>query len=210
MNERFGSSCRLDDQPSPSTSWTATPCCTLWMANSSLPRCGRLLRVFSATGDGRPDPTGSGVLLAVAGRYFFLTAAHLLDHSEVSTLYVAVDGSKAVELLGTSYTSGLPASGRRDDDETDVGFVELAEETAGRLPPEAFVSATDLDVADTATSRRVIRSARAKGNRGTRQREGPGRGRGSPGPPAERSQPSSDCHRTWTIIQRPSIRARCM
>ena len=109
-----------------------------------------IAQVFAATSDGQPDPVGSGVLLAVADRHFLLTAAHVLDHQEESALYLAVDGGKTVELLGTALTSGLPSSGDRREDEVDVAAVELAAETTSRLPSTAFLAPSDLDVNEVA------------------------------------------------------------
>lgn len=109
-----------------------------------------IAQVLKATDRGTPDPVGSGVLLAVGERRFLLTAAHVLDHHDHSTLYLAVDGGKTVEVGGRSISSGVPSSGRRSEDGIDVGVVELNAEARGALPPEAFLSPLALDINEVA------------------------------------------------------------
>ena len=80
--------------------------------------------LYRVDGTGKPVLFGSAVLLQIADAYFLLTAAHVLDHNETSTLYYGVGGPLRV-LVGVAHKSSLTAGTSRDNDKNDVGFMEL-------------------------------------------------------------------------------------
>lgn len=98
--------------------------------------------VYWATPSGFAEAIGSSFLLQVDGRKFLVTAAHVLDLNQQSTLYVG--GRQGLELVkGNAIVTKAPVSGRRRD-KYDFAFLELTVEFAERLGIDAFIDANKI------------------------------------------------------------------
>lgn len=98
--------------------------------------------VYWATVSGTAEAIGSSFLFRVDGKRYFVTAAHVLDLNQQSTLYVA--GSNALEqITGIAGVTKAPASGRADD-KFDFAFMELPDDFSSRLGVDAFIDANDI------------------------------------------------------------------
>jgi hypothetical protein len=73
----------------------------------------------------RPQLIGSSILLRVSIHSFLITAAHVLDANNRTTLYVG-GPAELVQLAGSSYRVKPPTSGRKDDS-LDFGFVDISD-----------------------------------------------------------------------------------
>lgn len=98
--------------------------------------------VYWATPSGTAEAIGSSFLLRVDGKRYFVTAAHVLDLNQQSTLYVG--GGNALEpITGIAGVTKAPASGRADD-KFDFAFMELPEDFANRLGVDVFIDVTKI------------------------------------------------------------------
>lgn len=95
--------------------------------------------IYWATPSCTAEAVGSSFLLQVDRRRFLVTASHVLDLNQQSTLYVA--GRNALEqITGIAGVTKAPATGRSGD-KFDFAFIELQDELAQRLGTEAFIDA---------------------------------------------------------------------
>lgn len=98
--------------------------------------------IYWATPSGTAEAIGSSFLFQVDGRRFLVTAAHVLDLNQQSTLYVG--GRQELELInGNANVTKAPASGRRRD-KYDFAFMELSLEFAERLGIDAFIDVNNI------------------------------------------------------------------
>jgi hypothetical protein len=98
--------------------------------------------IYWATQSGTAEAIGSSFLLQVDGRRFLVTAAHVLDLNQQSTLYVG--GRQGLELInGNANVTNAPVSGRRGD-KYDFAFMELTLEFAERLGIDAFIDVSKI------------------------------------------------------------------
>lgn len=75
-------------------------------------------------GKDRPEAHGSGILITINGRYFILTAAHVVDDDV--DYYVPIAHQRAIIVSSHSFRrTDLPANGSRQDDKYDVAAVEI-------------------------------------------------------------------------------------
>jgi hypothetical protein len=102
--------------------------------------------VYGVNAKGKFEGVGSATLLDVGYRTFLVTAAHVLDESAQSSLYLP--GHPLVEVRGVSYRTSSTLSGRRDD-KIDLGVVEMSAEARSRITNVRRVSVASLDPADT-------------------------------------------------------------
>lgn len=85
---------------------------------------------------------GTSFLFQVDARRFLVTAAHVIDWNQQSTLYVA--GSRSLEqITGIAGVTRAPATGRSGD-KYDFAFMELSNEFAERVGADAFLNADDV------------------------------------------------------------------
>ncbi|MBU8873797.1 hypothetical protein KQ910_08480 [Reyranella sp. MMS21-HV4-11] len=97
---------------------------------------------------GVPRAVGSCVLLEIAEQYFLLSAAHVLDETASSTLYLP-GRNKLIAITGHKICSVAP-NGDRDLDWIDVGYVCLTKQEAEEVStqffflPVAFVDTDDM------------------------------------------------------------------
>lgn len=97
-----------------------------------------LTPVFTYREARRFDFEGSGIFASLDRRYYLITAAHVLEACEFG-VYLPALASAGEPLSGASIVTGRPASGRRDDDRLDIGFVRLSGGEVAQIGAEAFV-----------------------------------------------------------------------
>jgi hypothetical protein len=86
--------------------------------------------LFKSLSD-KPESHASGVLIKIGGKYFLLTAAHVLDAGDHSDLYAGLNDS-FVSLAGMWSRTPLPPSEDRTDDNEDIGYCCLESSETGR------------------------------------------------------------------------------
>jgi hypothetical protein len=97
-----------------------------------------LTPVFTYRESRRFDFEGSGIFASLESRYYLITAAHVLDACEFGA-YLPALASAGEPLSGASTVTGRPATGRRDDDQLDIGFVRLSAGEVTQIGPENFL-----------------------------------------------------------------------
>jgi hypothetical protein len=96
-----------------------------------------VLPVFLAPSD-RPafvEQVASGVLLALGGETFVLTASHVVDELDRGSLMFPVSGH-LLEFGGTFHRVPVADGASRGNDRTDFGFLRLKPELAAALHPD--------------------------------------------------------------------------
>ncbi len=80
-----------------------------WSENARARYRDAVRPIYGATGKGDPDHIGSCILLEVDGEQFLLTAAHVLDHNQNTSLYLGGDELILLqfEALATIAPSGI-------------------------------------------------------------------------------------------------------
>ena len=93
---------------------------------------------------------GSGALVRIDDMGFLLTAAHVLDEQRRVGTNIEVPGRNALlPIGGQAMKSPLPASGRRDDDQIDIGILPLQPEIVEELLAHfTFLDVEQLDPSD--------------------------------------------------------------
>jgi len=105
-----------------------------------------VVAVYSRDRYRHPEHIGSGTILEVRGRWFVLTAAHVLDElsERASLMWLAVGdwlGQVDVDLA-----SNIPPDGDRESDNRDFGFFEVDRDEMTNAGGAALrFSTTDLD-----------------------------------------------------------------
>ena len=82
--------------------------------------------IYGTTKSGapRPEPIGTCTLLAYLGAHFVVTAAHVIDHAEHTTLYIGPLEGDFVKIEGQFQCTTAPG-GKRSDDHFDFAFWRL-------------------------------------------------------------------------------------
>lgn len=93
--------------------------------------------IYGSTEYGRPFHIGSCFLFERDDTKFLVTAAHIIDDNEVTTLYVAGE-SALVAIVGHSRVSIAPNEWRSLD-KVDVAIVKLAEDVLSQLGGVRFI-----------------------------------------------------------------------
>lgn len=108
---------------------------------SILTLANTIILIVGSDERGTPCPVGSGVLFRVENESFLITAEHVLDDNEASTLYLP-GNSEMVELSGLARNS-RPLENNRDLDHFDTAYMHLSGDIVSRinevywfLPPE--------------------------------------------------------------------------
>lgn len=113
---------------------------------------GSVRQIFSVTEHGTPDPLGSGVLITVEKRHFLVSAAHVLAHSEESTLYLGGE-TDLVLLEGVKHYSR--PTGEPPTDQLDIAFMELSTRLVQQLGDVRFLVPGLIDPNDNASTARI-------------------------------------------------------
>lgn len=110
-------------------------------------RLQRVLTPIYAQSPHRPEPIGTGVLIRVDDLILVATAAHVIDAVGSGARYFGLNG-EVTALPEFSDRSPLPASGRREDDDIDLGFWVLAPGVAAKVVSADTLRLNDLDFAN--------------------------------------------------------------
>lgn len=101
-----------------------------------------IVPVYGVSKRATPDLIGTGFLLSVQGAPFFVTAAHVIDHNEVTSLYFG-NGSNLAMIEGDFRATNLPKNGR-DDDHYDFAYWKLTDAMLDELGSPQFFMETDI------------------------------------------------------------------
>jgi hypothetical protein len=111
--------------------------------NSLVKRYMKSVRpIYGSKMDGSPYHIGSCVLIDVGGAKYLVTAAHVIDHNEETTLYVSGDNDLIqleAEALLTSHVSG-----DRRNDKLDIAVLPLSSHIADQLGEIVFVDESSM------------------------------------------------------------------
>jgi hypothetical protein len=100
-----------------------------------------------AENKGRAEHIGSGVLLNRRNGHFLVTAAHVIDHKNVSHLYIPTQGRLSM-LEGDGIATTAP-HGLRDDDRFDFSVIELSTAVVEALGDIRYVTENEFRGTDT-------------------------------------------------------------
>lgn len=92
--------------------------------------------IYGVTPRGDPDHIGSAVLVELYGRKCLVSAAHLVDQSAYTSLYLGADGFELLEL--EVWVTPAP-EGDRDADHLDFAVASLSADHVARLSTAVFV-----------------------------------------------------------------------
>lgn len=104
--------------------------------------------VYGATENGEPFHIASCVLIEIGSLHFFMSAAHVIDWNENTTLYI---GGKddLVQIEGECYRTTIE-SGQRNSDKYDIAFMVLNIEIIEKLGDVRFILPHEVDPNDAA------------------------------------------------------------
>lgn len=89
-----------------------------------------------------PEPIGSCIFLQVGNDRYLVTAAHVVDHTKVTTLYVGA-GQELLEIKGDFYATVAP-DGERGEDHADFAFMRLGGDVLNRMSDVNFLHHTEV------------------------------------------------------------------
>jgi hypothetical protein len=102
--------------------------------------------IYGIDNHDQPYLVGSSIPFRIQSRSFLVTAAHVLDENQWTTLYAGGD-TALVPLAGRSHRIQRPTAGRRADN-LDFGFTEISNLNPNQWSRYAFVTTSDLDAED--------------------------------------------------------------
>lgn len=97
--------------------------------------------VFTYRSEERMDFEGSGLFARLDGRYYLITAAHVLDACELGCV-VRAAAATGQPLSGTRTVTGRPNGRTRDDDVFDIGFIRLSSSEVAGVGSDNFLDLT--------------------------------------------------------------------
>jgi hypothetical protein len=100
--------------------------------------------IYGAKENGRPMHIGSSILLVLDGVHYVVTAAHVIDHSDETTLYIGADAD-LVPLIGLTFSTTQAPSKRRDLDRHDFAFAALTDAIIEKLAGAKFIEEDEID-----------------------------------------------------------------
>ncbi|WP_144033595.1 trypsin-like peptidase domain-containing protein [Sphingomonas guangdongensis] len=98
--------------------------------------------IYGVAENGTPDQLGSAVLVDIDGTRCLMTAAHVIDANEKTTLYVGGD-TTLVEINAEFDATVAPESGRRDD-HYDFAIAPLPETMLSEMSTLKFVTGQEM------------------------------------------------------------------
>jgi hypothetical protein len=104
--------------------------------------------IYRVDAAANPEQFGTGVFLNVGDHYFLVTAAHVLDNNDDSTLYIPSNKSGDLVILEGASFKSVADGGDRNDDRTDVGVVVLKSDLEDEIGRDSFLSVALTDVDD--------------------------------------------------------------
>jgi hypothetical protein len=100
-----------------------------------------IMPIYGSNERGIPDHIGSGVLLKLPEGHCLLTAAHVIDKNEYTTLYTGV--SRAEE-LSLEFAITIPPNGDRSRDHHDFALARLSANLVSRLEGAKFIEEAEI------------------------------------------------------------------
>lgn len=97
--------------------------------------------IFGSSDKGRPVHIGSCIAIRVDGKCYLLTAAHIVDQNEHTTLYV---GGNHLHPLSAEFLATVKPSGTRKLDRYDFALGKLSDDDLVALSGVKFVEKTDI------------------------------------------------------------------
>lgn len=101
--------------------------------------------IYGATAEGRPEHIGSSILVDASGTKLIITAAHVIDWNDQSSLYV---GLAATELLDAEFIMSVAPNDNRDSDAIDFAVARFPEGLLAALGDATFIPETMIGVPD--------------------------------------------------------------
>ena len=96
--------------------------------------------IYGSTKHGKPYHIGSCVLIEINSHPYLITAAHVIDHNETTTLYVS--GENDLIQIEAEALITKPNSGNRDDDKLDFSILPLSSSILKKLGAVTFLNET--------------------------------------------------------------------
>lgn len=104
---------------------------------------GSILPIYGSTRGGYPEHIGSCIALSLDGRPHLLTAAHVLDWNEETSLYV---GHENLHLLTMEFRATAKQNGNRLEDRLDFALGELSESDIKKLGGVNLLTEDQIDL----------------------------------------------------------------
>ena len=102
--------------------------------------------IYGIDNNDQPYLVGSSIPFRIQSRSFLVTAAHVLDEHQWTTLYTGGD-EELVQLAGSSHRIQRPTAGRHVDN-FDFGFIEISSSNSNQWSRYTFLTTSDLDAED--------------------------------------------------------------
>jgi len=94
--------------------------------------------IYGSTEHGKPYHIGSCVLIEFNSSKYLITAAHVIDHNEITTLYIS-GGSDLIQIESEALITNS-SNGNRDDDKLDFTILSLSAEILEKLGNIIFLN----------------------------------------------------------------------
>ncbi|MBJ6750976.1 trypsin-like peptidase domain-containing protein [Geomonas anaerohicana] len=100
--------------------------------------------IYGSEENGKPVHIGTCVLVEIGGKRYLITAAHVVDESRLTSLYIGgTVGSKLLLIEGEFMCTTKP-KGDRDLDHYDFAWLELSQQQLKQLEGVSFVAEVDI------------------------------------------------------------------
>lgn len=98
--------------------------------------------IYGSTKHEKPYHIGSCILIKVNNTPYLITAAHVIDHNEITTLYV-LGKSDLIQIEAESLIT-KSSTGNREDDKLDFSILPLSEDIVKKLGAVIFLDESSL------------------------------------------------------------------
>ncbi len=98
--------------------------------------------IYGSTEHGKPYHIGSCVLIEINSSKYLITAAHIIDHNEITTLYIS-GGNDLIQIEAEALITNSK-NGSRDDDKLDFAILSLSTEIIEKLGAVIFLNESDI------------------------------------------------------------------
>jgi hypothetical protein len=102
--------------------------------------------IYGSTERGTPHHIGSCVLLEINKKKYLVTAAHVIDHNEITTLYVS--GSEDLVQITAKAIMSKSDNNNRNDDKLDFAILPLSDCILSKLEDVVFLNESDMLCSD--------------------------------------------------------------
>lgn len=102
--------------------------------------------VYGSTENGKPVHIGSCVAVKIKEERYLITAAHVIDHNEITSLYVS--GEKHLVLIESTAHLTVAPQGDRDEDVIDFAVLHLSDDMMVKIGNIEYISEKDILLRD--------------------------------------------------------------